>query len=116
MYNFGQGVKVDHAKGADYWKRAADGDHPDTMCNLANLHYEGVTLPQDIGKMLDLYERAIAMGCEGAEHNLACLLRDGDCVEQNLPRALELFQSAAAKKHLGAICGIGGMYDMGIGA
>ena len=42
MFNFGQGVKVDHTKGAGYWKRAADGDHPDTMCNLANLYYEGV--------------------------------------------------------------------------
>lgn len=66
-YETGDGVdERDYKKAAELYQMAADQNHPQALCNLAESYENGAGIPQDSGKAFQLYLKAAILGCEDA--------------------------------------------------
>jgi hypothetical protein len=60
IHEKGLGVPPDHAKAAEWYRRAAEKGFPRAAINLGHLYERGLGVPQDQAKALDLYRQAAA--------------------------------------------------------
>ncbi len=82
---------------------AADRGHPIALFNLGLCHIDGVGVPRDLDKGVQLCVRAAHWGDNNARYQLARWLLVGDFVVRDEPRAIELLNQAADEGHLGAM-------------
>ena len=98
MFYNGEGVQVDLAKAAMWYKRAADLGDSSGMVNLGYLHQQGKGVEQNDVAAVNLYRRAADEGNPAGIHNLASMHESGRGLGRKDPeqaadlvlRALEL--------------------------
>lgn len=84
-------------KAIDLWKKAAELNHPQAICNLAYMYMEGETKDYEHAKVL--LERASKFGYERAFYQLARLYYEGLGVEKNMAKAWEYLEKSINKGH-----------------
>ena len=76
------------------------------------MHYlEGEGLEKDVGKGLEMLERAGRKGDGGALYYLGCSYRDGNGVEQDFKKAVAYLKRSAGRKEPSACEALGDIYS-----
>jgi TPR repeat protein len=88
-------IDVDYSEARTHLERAAEHDHPEALCNLAALHYEGLGVPSDHRLALKYSLRAAHAGYPLAQYNAFVLLSKGEGATQNLDSAYDWLRQAA---------------------
>jgi len=114
-YQFGNGVKPDFNKAADWYSKAANAGHLGAMNNLAALYFDGKGVERNYTKAGELYKQLADVGDMGATASLAGMYVDGKGVSQDYNEAMRLFLIAADHGYAPAQSSIGLMYKFGWG-
>ncbi|HEY3307065.1 MAG TPA: tetratricopeptide repeat protein [Desulfuromonadaceae bacterium] len=102
MYYKGQGVKVDHLQGLEYFKKAADQGHMNAQFILGNLYDKGEDVLQDRSVAAKWYRKAAEQGHAQAQFNLGLMYTNGEGVEKDRREAVVWLKKAAQQGHKGA--------------
>ncbi len=79
MYEYGQGVESDNYKAVMYLEKAIAKNDIVAMDTLATSYYDGTMgLTQDIGKAIELWQKAADLGSAGAKSNLEAIKKGED--------------------------------------
>ena len=89
---------------------SAEKDYAEAM-KLEN----GTGVPKDVGKAIQLYQKAADHGYARAQAKLGFLYWNGKGVAKDLSKAVELFQKAADQGYAPAQTSLGDFYQYGIG-
>lgn len=102
MYLYGtNGVTVDMAKSAQYYKMAAEQNNPIALNNLGSLYFNGIGVEKNIPLALSLFEKASELGNENAAINLAFIYLTGHKKDSLRNRkAVDLLQKAQEKSNI----------------
>jgi len=84
-YTRGDGVEVDFAKAAAWYRRAADLGNVAAINNLGALYHQGKGVAPDAATAVAHYRKAVALGWPAAMHNLAWMLDSGHGVPRKDP-------------------------------
>ena len=102
MYYKGQGVKVDHRQGLEYFKKAADQGHVNAQFVLGNLYDKGEDVLQDRAVAAKWYRKAAEQGHAQAQFNLGLMYTNGEGVEKDRQEAVVWLKKSARQGHKGA--------------
>ena len=94
----GKTCQRDFPKAREWFEKAAEQGHVDSIVRLASMLEKGLGCAIDIDKALELYNRAAKDGCPRAMAELGRLCREGIFVTEDLPKALNLLQRAASSQ------------------
>ena len=72
-------------------------------------------MPKDLGKAVELYQKAADQGNADAQINLGWLYENGEGVPKDLRKAAELYQKAADQGNASAQDNLGWLYENGQG-
>jgi TPR repeat protein len=119
-YSEGKIGARDYAAGRNWFQRAAEGEFPSALKNLALLHQKGLGVPESLDTAVNFYRRAAQLGQAEAQNELGTILHSAEKVPQNLVEAAKWFRQAAlqdsviAQKNLGVVLarGDGAKKDM----
>ena len=115
-YQEGCGVEKDFAAALNWFERCKDKYPAKSSTKIGELYYSGgYGVPQDYKKALELYRKAIGLGCELAACNLGLMYYDGEGLEQSFVKARKLFKKAADSNDGEAQYYLGRMMINGIG-
>lgn len=115
MYLFGQEVKRDYAKAAEWYNKAAENGDFTAQFNLAMMYFKGSGVRQNYIKAAGLFHKSAEQGNIAAQNNLGGMYLHGYGVKQDYAKALELFRKAAEQGDAMAQNNLGTMYDKGYG-
>lgn len=96
-------------------RRAAEGDAV-AQTLIAEIHANGLGVPQDIPKAISWYVLADENGDVQATFQLAMIYQTGTGVDQNRQRAAQLFEKAAEGGHVAAKYNLGLLHVEGVHA
>jgi uncharacterized protein len=82
MYNFGEGVPLDHAEAVRWYRLAAEQGNTFAQFNLGVKYHNGQGVPQDYAEAARWYRRAAEKGDVDAQNNLGSIYGLG----QGMPR------------------------------
>lgn len=85
------------------------------ILTLANLYYQGIGVPQDYLKTLEILEKGCRLNDCDSIVFAAQMYRNGDGIDVNYERARELFEKAAKLGDADAYAYLGNMYETGQG-
>jgi len=91
MYNNGNGVTTDLAKGAAYYQRAATNGNARAQALLAFLFTAGRGVPKDPKQALQWYQQAANNGDAYAQLDLARIYREGKSAKLDLVQAYKWY-------------------------
>ncbi len=111
--NGGDGVNVDSAVAADWFRKAADKGHVGAQAMLGALYANGQGVAYDRAEAARWLRKAAEGGIATAQYDLGILLASGDGVAKNWPEALRWFQKAAEQGDAGAQTKVGEAYANG---
>ncbi len=86
---------ADYTGARDIWESIGQGARGEALFNLAILYEDGLGVEVDLGRSLDLYRRAAALGSRSAQYRLGRLLSAGGGIKQNHTEAAKWLQLAA---------------------
>ncbi|KAI8840377.1 hypothetical protein BJ741DRAFT_597160 [Chytriomyces cf. hyalinus JEL632] len=119
MYFEGTGVPVNHANAIEHYRLGMDAGSVECISQLGLLYQKGTGVEKDVKKAVELFEKAVSLGCSLGCYYLGTLHEDGyDGILKDLSKAATFFEqavqledgsSAAAKRNLARL------YDKGIG-
>ena len=92
------------------YQLAADKGHWKAMHNLSRRYLDGIGVPTDSGKALDLTEKLIEMNVPIGYYNMAVLLERGRGVHQDIKAAWQYLHKAASMGEPNALVRIGQHY------
>jgi len=78
LYSNGLGVKQDHEKAVEWYKKAVDSSHLEAMFNLGNAYRLGKGVSKDFAKAEDLYRKSYCSGYKYSVVGLAALYYSGN--------------------------------------
>eukprot|EP00930_Biecheleria_cincta_P036337 TRINITY_DN24929_c0_g1_i1.p1 TRINITY_DN24929_c0_g1~~TRINITY_DN24929_c0_g1_i1.p1 ORF type:complete len:1428 (+),score=233.23 TRINITY_DN24929_c0_g1_i1:277-4284(+) len=90
--------------------------HVVALCNLASMYQNGSGVKQNLGKAMELYEKAQLAGSAGAACNLGIMYNEGQGTQVDVHRARQLFEQAAAGGSVQATYNLGLMHSLGRGS
>lgn len=106
-------IELDYNEARTHLERAAEHDHPEALCNLATLHYEGLGTPIDHRLALKYSLRAARAGYPLAQYNAFVLLSKGEGNAQNIESAHDWLRRAADAEQPDACLALGGLKRRG---
>jgi TPR repeat protein/uncharacterized RDD family membrane protein YckC len=83
--------------------------------NLGWAYQNGLGVPKDLGKAIELYRKTADKGNAYAQNNLGWLYENGAGVPKDLSKAIELFQKSANQGNAYAQSNLGWLYQNGQG-
>src|SRR5262249_1362850 len=84
--------------------------------NTLGVRYQnGEGVPKDLGKAIELFQKAADNGHAPAQCNLGALYQYGWGVPKDRKKARQLYQKAAEQGHAEAQCNLGALYEFGWG-
>lgn len=111
-YREGHGVPENLADSLNWYRKAAEAQHPDAMNDLGSMLLNGLGCKADEAEAFKWYEMAAKTGHPAACYNLGKrYLHD----KADFERALHWFAEAAKLDYTEAICDVGTMYRLGQG-
>lgn len=111
----GNGVFKNIYAAADYFRQAAEQNHPSAQYNLAVLLENGEISKKNIPEAIYWYEKAAEQNHPKAQYNLAFLFSEGFGVDKDETKAIALFQMAADQGLAKAQYKLGCAYLEGLG-
>ena len=101
MYYTGKGALANPLKAFKYLDFAADQGQitPDASIALAGFYLQGLIIPQNYTRAIELYSKAADTGNPRAQLELGFLYYIGQGVDQDFSKAHELFQEAALNNY-----------------
>ena len=112
----GRGRPQDNDKALAYFDTSMTQGYVTAMLEVGSQYLSGEILPRDTAKGLEYYERAVKTGSTRAMMQLGSGLFSGeDGFPHDAKRAAELFQMAADRGNLDALCRLGLCYEEGEG-
>ena len=115
MYYTGKGTLSDPLKAFRYLDFAAEQGQitPDASIALAGFYLQGLIIPQNYTRAIELYSMAADTGNPRAQLELGFLYYTGQGVEQDFSKAYEWFQEAALNNYNMAQYNLGIMWYTG---
>lgn len=95
IYEQGLGTAPDHARAAEWYRRAADQGYSRAMTNLGSLHERGLGVPRDRTRALNLYRQA--SGLQGQDIVFADALEAVSAERDRLAGALARSEAALSQ-------------------
>lgn len=115
MYYLGQGVAKDQAKGAQWFRKAAENGVPEAQGMLGYMHLVGEAgALLDMGLAQEWMTKAANGGDVGAQYNLG-VMYGGNGVKEDPPKAAYWMRKAAEQGHKFALSNLALMYREGKG-
>jgi len=93
----GQGVLLDEAEAARWYRLAADQGYAGAQNNLGVMYQNGTGVPQDDAEALRLYRLAADQGNARAQNNLGFMYNSGRGIPQDYVEAHMWYNLAAAQ-------------------
>jgi TPR repeat protein len=115
MYQYGKGVPVDYLKSMDWYKGAADQQHPSAQFNLGVMYQKGYGVNQDFKSAAKWYKLAAEQEYPSAQHYLGYLYHTGKGVRQNYKNASKWYERAGKQNYGLSLQTLGVMYEYGEG-
>lgn len=115
MYQDGEGVPVQLAVAAKWFKRGASYDHADCCSHLGLMHQEGTGVKRDLVKAKELFEKGTALGGGFAAFNLACMHHQAIGMPRNMDLAIKFYTIAAKRNVEPAMYNLARRYLLGDG-
>jgi TPR repeat protein len=115
MLDDGVGVKSDGRRAFEWYNRAANLGHAESMNRLGLLYLRGSGVPQNAAAALSWFRLAAAKGSLAAVNNIALLRFYGFGVHQSYAEAAKLLKISADAGDADAQNKLGAMYDSGLG-
>jgi TPR repeat protein len=110
-----EGVPLDYAAAAAWYRKAAEGGNVFAQNNLATMYIAGQGVEKNHGEAARWLMKAAEKLDPYAIFNLASLYERGDCVEKDPRKAADYYRSAAELGHVPSQSRLGYMYANGIG-
>ncbi|MBI1173613.1 peptidase C14, caspase catalytic subunit p20 [bacterium] len=102
------------AEAVQYFTRAANAGAPDAEFELAKIYEQGLGVPPDPAKALELYKASAAQGFADAINDLGFLYFQGGLgLQPDQAKGIEYFRQAADLRHPEAMFNYAGMIDNG---
>ncbi|QQR40396.1 tetratricopeptide repeat protein [Devosia rhizoryzae] len=93
----GEGGRADAKRGLDLLEPVMESGDTWAMLQLADIYAQGIAVPQDANKAIDLYGRAAELGNAAGLSRIGLMFRNGaGGVAANTPLALDYFEQALA--------------------
>jgi TPR repeat protein len=108
------GVKVNYSLAAKWFNEAAHGGIVNAQYNLAVLYHQGLGVPKDVVKAIELYRVAASNSHPEAQYNLAIAYVEGVGVEYNPQIASVYFEQAASGGIVEAAYNLGLLHENGL--
>lgn len=102
MYFKGQGVKADHLRGVEWFKKAAEMGHVNAQFILGTLYDQGGDVVQDRAVAAKWYRKAAEQGHAQAQFNLGLMYTNGEGVPKDRKEAVTWLKKAARQGHMAA--------------
>lgn len=87
IFEAGEGVAVDEAVAAEWYRRAAEAGHVLATAIMGDFYYDGIGVPEDLAMAAVWYERAASLGDPWSQVYLAEMLADGVGLPQDVEQA-----------------------------
>ncbi len=91
----GTGEEANYNKAFEFYKRAAEKDHPTALCFLGDFYYYGIGCEEDIEKAVQYYTASAEKESPLGQYCLGYLYEMGNGVEQDINKAIELYTASA---------------------
>jgi hypothetical protein len=111
----GEGVKVDYAEAARWYRLAADQGHTGAQIALGELYEAGQGVPQDSAQAVKWYRAAAEKGDPAGQYSLAVMYLTGNGTAKDDAEALKWYRQSAAQGYALAIFHLGVRYKKGQG-
>lgn len=115
IYETGDGVAVDFAEAAKWYRLAADQGHARAQGNLGYLYLIGKGVPKDKAMAIQLWRKSADGGCAGSMFNLALSYQNGEGVDKDLAQAAKWYRTASLAGEASAMANLGLLYEKGEG-
>lgn len=114
------GIEKNYIESIKWYSKSADNGCSIAMTRIGWLYYKGFGFPQDYGKSLSIYQKAISTNdCVAAYrfalNGMGLLYQDGVVVKQSLDLALSYFLKATKLNSPDAFSNMGDAYNYGYG-
>jgi TPR repeat protein len=114
IYWYGKQVPKDQKKAVEYYRQAAEKNHPDALAGLGSAYGLGQGVDQkDEQAAAGYFRRAAELGSAVGQMNLGTMLISGQSVEKNTEEGLRLATKAAEQGLLKAQVYLGELYLTG---
>ncbi|MCK5547339.1 MAG: sel1 repeat family protein [Rhodospirillaceae bacterium] len=115
-YERGEGVELNPAASAFWYKKAAEQGHVPAQFSLGKAYESGAGIKQDFFSASKWYRLAASFGNHpGAQFNLGHMYFKGRGVEHDYGKAIKFYKQAATQGHPVAQHILGAMYEEGWG-
>ena len=115
MYDSGEGVSLDSAEAANWFRLAAEQGHPIAQVNLGSMKFEGRGTSQSYQSAAYWFSKAAEQGNVRAQLNLGVCYANGQGVIRDYLSAARWFEAAAIQGDVTAQFNLGKMYLSGDG-
>ncbi|KAI8830962.1 hypothetical protein BJ741DRAFT_618409 [Chytriomyces cf. hyalinus JEL632] len=78
MYFEATGVPVNHTNAIEHYRLGIDTGSIECISQLGRLYQKGTGVEKDVKKAVELFEKAISLGCSMGCYYLGTLYEDGD--------------------------------------
>jgi TPR repeat protein len=115
-YENGQGVAMDDAQAAYWYRKAADQGDADAQTNLGVMYANGFGgLAKDDAQAVTWYRKAAEQGNAKAQYNLGIMYANGKGVQEDDAKAVSCYRNAAEQGYAHAQNNLGVAYANGQG-
>jgi hypothetical protein len=115
-YYYGRGAQQSYEEALNWYRRAAEYDHPDAIYSVGWMHAAGEGVDRDFAEAARWHRRAADIGHAGARAELGYLYDTGRGVPRDPAEAVRLYRLAADAGHARAMGNLAVMLDAGRGA
>lgn len=115
IYKMGNGVPIDYALAAKWYRKAAEQGDADSQLNLGMMCQNGFGVQKDQREAAKWYQNAADQGNAVAEFFLGGLYERGEGVSRDYQRAAQWYEKAADQGDTGSMLALGVMYEHGRG-
>lgn len=115
-YYYGRGARQSYEEALNWYRRAAEYDHPDAIYSVGWMHAAGEGVDRDFAEAARWHRRAADIGHAGARAELGYLYDTGRGVPRDPAEAVRLYRLAADAGHARAMGNLAVMLDAGRGA
>ncbi|WP_052119869.1 tetratricopeptide repeat protein [Inquilinus limosus] len=115
LYEGGDGVDIDAAEAARWYRKAADQGYAPAQERLGGFYHFGLAATQDDAEAAAWYRKAADQGLAEAQYDLGILYEQGQGVPQDPAEAARWYRRAADQGYPKAMGGLGLLYLDGTG-
>jgi TPR repeat protein len=109
----GDGVPVDMAEAARWYRMAAERGHAGAQVSLGVMLSQGLGVARDEAQAVRWFSEAAQAGDASGQYSLGLMLHQGQGVARDLAGARRWYEAAARQGLGGAMNNLGIMYDLG---